>query len=97
MKLKITEHLPVYVSGSEPEIVEFSNARELLELEFVKGHSHQLGFFRYSIHPTSGNIRVPLLAEYNGGEKWIVIGFLDGEVGRLELPVWQSRLIEKEN
>jgi hypothetical protein len=90
-KLKITEHIPAYaLEFAEPEIVEFSNTQELLSIEFVKGHLRQEGFYRFSIRERSSRHRVPLLAEYNGGEKWLVIGFMDGDLSVIDLPEWKS-------
>lgn len=88
--IKITEHIPVYAAGfSEPETVEFRTTDELLSVEFVKCHKQHQGFYRYSIHGKIGRFRVPLLAEYSNGIKWVVIGFLDGDLSGLDLPEWK--------
>ncbi len=87
---RITEHKPIYAIGREVEIVEFSSTDELLKIDFVNSHSHQDDFYRYSINRSSYNVRIPLLAEYNKGEKWIVIGFLEGDIDGIKLPEWKS-------
>jgi hypothetical protein len=48
--LKITEHIPAHLlKFTERETVEFNNTNELLNIEFVKSHLHQEGFYRFSI------------------------------------------------
>lgn len=85
---RITEHKPVHNSGTGAETVEFNSTKELLSIDFVNGHSRHPDFYRYSIH-RSADIRIPLLAEYENGKKWIVIGFLEGDVNKIELPDWK--------
>jgi hypothetical protein len=92
---KITEHIPVYVTGIEAETTTCNSTGELLEIDYVKSHLKQPGFYRYTIHRSSSNNRIPLLAEYNNGEKWLVIGFLDGDFAKIELPAWENNLAEK--
>jgi hypothetical protein len=85
--LKITEHIPVVALGfSQAETIEFKTTHDLLAIDFVGSHSKRDGFNRYSIHGRSGNMRVPLLVEYNEGAKWLVLGFLDGDFSGLDLP-----------
>jgi len=86
---RITEHKPVYARGLEAETVEFLSKEQLLNIDFVKSHSHQEGFYRYSINRTSYNVRIPLLAEYSKGEKWLVIGFLEGDIDKIDLSDWK--------
>jgi len=84
---KIIEHKPVYSSCSEVEIAEFQSTEELMEIDFVKGYSRHPDFSRYSIKRDS-QIRTPLLAEYQNG-KWMVVGFLVGDVHSIQLDDWK--------
>jgi hypothetical protein len=88
---KLIEHLPVYASHKEAEEIEFNTTEELLDIDFVKAHSRQAGFYRYSIKHDPESIRTPLLAEYENGRKWIVIGFLYGkDLEKIKLDNWIS-------
>lgn len=87
---KIIEHKPVYAPHIEVETIEFFSTEQLLEIDFVKGHSKQRGFYRYSIKRDLKSARIPLLAEYDDGRKWIVIGFLQGDVFKIDLPDWEQ-------
>lgn len=96
--LKITEHIPVHAFGfSEAQTLDFHTTEELLSIDFVKSHIKQEGFSRYSIHVRSGKIRAPLLAEYNNGKQWFVIGFLDGDLTNVVLPEWKPIATEIAN
>ena len=88
--LKLTEHTAIHRSKGDTEAILFNSAKELLKINFVRSHSKQDGFFRYSIHRSSGEHRIPLLAEYKNGEKWVIIGFIDGDISKLELPDWKN-------
>lgn len=88
--LKLTEHTAIHTSKGEPEAILFNSTKELLKINFVKSHSKQDGFFRYSVHRSAGDFRIPLIAEYKNGERWIIIGHIDGDVSKLELPDWKN-------
>jgi hypothetical protein len=87
--LKITAHKPVYVADADVDIREFNDIADLLSMDFVQSHVKQPGFFRYSILRSADQIRIPLLAEYHNGDKWLVIGFVEGDVSALNLPEWR--------
>lgn len=90
---KLIEYLPASVSRKEAEEIEFNTTEELLQIDFVKAHNRQTDFHRYSIKREPGGIRIPLLAEYEHGNKWIVIGFLKGgDLNSIELPEWKSNV-----
>lgn len=80
----------VYAAGFDPESITFSSLDDLLEIDFVKSHTRQAGFYRYSLNRSSGTVRNPLLAEYQNGKKWFVIGFIEGDISLLDLPDWKN-------
>lgn len=89
---KITEHKSVYSSCFETETVEFNSTEDLIKIDFVRGYSQHPEFRRYSIK-RDAHIRIPLLAEYRNG-KWMVVGFLEGDVNSINLPDWQPASVE---
>lgn len=82
--MKVTQHIPGFVSGVEPERHEVSSQEDLLNLEFVKRQRSYEGFHRFSLSENC------LMAEFKGGKEWWVIAFLDSTEG-IDLPVWKSQ------
>lgn len=65
----------------------FSTKEELLAFPWCAQWSEDPGFHRYSIaHRPSYRM---LMAEYDQGLRWNVIGYIEGE-GRLDLPTWSN-------
>jgi hypothetical protein len=89
LKIK-KKNLAYAMDLSEPETAEFSNKEELLQIGFVKCHLHQEGFYRFSICGGSYRYHVPLIAEYNRGAKYLVIGFIDGDLSTMDLPEYTT-------
>lgn len=88
----IKQHRPAYFSGFENKVVLFEDVVELLEIEFVKNFSRQEGFVRYSQtdqEASYGSRSVMLMAEYNDGYSWWVVGYLDSPVKGL--PHWTPK------
>ena len=85
----LTAHEPVYFTDMERETLEFDNTEELFTIDFVRSHAIQPGFFRYCILKSAEQVRAPLLAEYEGGDKLVVIGFIEGDINNLDLPEWK--------
>lgn len=86
---KIIQHIPNYCDRFEPRSVEFSTLSELLSIDFVQRFRNLNNFYQFSI----SNNR--LMAEYENGYKWFVVGFLDEQFK--ELPKWEpKRNLEKE-
>jgi hypothetical protein len=65
--------------------VEFDTIKQLLAILFVMNFSEQPGFFKYSVD-RSGDEPF-LMAEYQNGTIWYVVGVLDKDV---DLPDWKS-------
>lgn len=59
----------------------------LKSVSFVKRHMSIEGFYRLSMVRSDG--KRTLMAEYNEGKSWYVIGFFDKDVP--ELPEWKSK------
>lgn len=81
--MKIIQHFPSYCDGFEPEQAEFNSTEELLNIEWVKSFSEHKDFYRYSV--SDGN---HLMAEYEQGYKWWVIGRLSPTT---DLPKWEAK------
>ena len=83
---EIIQHIPNFCSGIEPDEKTFSTKEELLDVWFVKNYTESPGFFRMEID--RDNDRNTLMAIYNGGKTWWVVGFIFGDVSFLDLKEW---------
>lgn len=82
----LEQHIPSFCEGFEPKIGDFKNLQELLEIDFVKDWSKKKDFYRYSL--SSAN----LMAEFNKGNKWYVIGYLRNYgIDLSNLPRWEAK------
>jgi len=81
---RIRQHRPAFVTGFENEVVKFNTAEELLEIEFVKNFSRNDNFYRYSLGSGA------LMAEYEDGYEWWVIGHIDN-AEEVNLPMWMPK------
>ena len=87
---RIRQHIPGYVSGVESALTPFDTLEGLLSIPWVsawtKDHPQAPDkFHRFVIDNKDGNNRWTLMAEFNAGRNWWVVGFLDHKV---ELPIW---------
>lgn len=89
--MKIKQHIPNFCAGFEPKVEKFKNLEELLNIEWVKHFSELKKFYQYSVSD-----RCRLMAEYDDGYSWYVIGYLD--IGLFEsmpqLPEWVAKYKE---
>lgn len=85
--MQIRQHIPGFVSGFEPKVAAFSSLQELTDLDFVKTFAQEPNFERFSIGKRKSGDEFVMLAEFNGGANWWVVGFLDGDV---DLPRWDE-------
>jgi hypothetical protein len=91
----IKQHIPNFVSGFDPVTTEFETLDELLSLDFVKRFNDgDNSFYRFSVNDYS--TRVHLMAEYDEGRKWWVVGYIYGiakdDIG---LPQWKPNKGDK--
>ena len=91
---KITQHRPSYFSGFEIQTFDFNSIEELLEIHFVKNFNAEFNskFFQYSYSEYSDEPtkKFVLLAEYNEGKEWWVIGYVDDNEIIKTLPKWEK-------
>ena len=83
----IRQHRPAFFEGWENEVVNFNTVEELLAIPFVKNFSDQPNFDKYSI--SKSDMGDMLMAEYDGGLIWWVVGHLK-EAEDLQIPVWND-------
>lgn len=78
--MKIRQYRPAFFEGFEIETAEFSTVEELESIPFVKRHTNAGDHHRLSL--TKDNT---LMAEFEGGKRWLVVGFI--AEGRPDLPL----------
>lgn len=93
---KILQHRPGFFDSDNPQQeIEFSTLEELLKIKFVKKFTNRADFYQFSI---SRKLTSPtLMAEYDNGYKWWVIGFLINtkEEIKNQLPAWKPKYKDK--
>jgi len=84
----IRRHVPNCVDmDDECNPIEFSTVEELLDISFVKSFKDYDDFHKFSI---ADRFNGPsLMAEYNKGKKWWVIGHID-DASSIDLPDWKA-------
>jgi hypothetical protein len=82
----ITQYRPAYFAGFENEVVAFDTIDALLAIPFVANFRTVDGFHRYSVWCEDG-APARLMAEYETGRRWLVVGTFDGEAPCL--PNWE--------
>jgi len=80
----LTQHRPAYFSGYEDEKFEFETLYELNQLEWVKGFAAHDGFCGWQI--ARDEERLALMATYEQGTRWFVVGYLEKDIQHL--PDW---------
>jgi hypothetical protein len=95
---KITQYRPAFVTGFENDVREFNSLKELFGIEWVENFSLSGGikdtsFYRYSYDHYSDykDKEYTLMAEYNDGYEWWVIGFVNDNQIIKELPIWKPK------
>lgn len=83
---KIVQHLPSYVSGFDREVSYFDTIDELLNISWVLKAKEVEYFHRYSISKEHY-----LMAEFNDGFIWWVIGEISVEKIELPLPLFTPK------
>lgn len=81
---QIKQHVPAFVTGYEPEIVDFADLPDLLQIPFVKRYSDSPDFNGYAMN--DGH----LMAISMNGLEWRVVGYLK-EWKEIRLPQWKAK------
>ncbi len=86
--MKITQHIPGFVQTDDPpETAEYASAAELLAVPFVhRWTTVKPGFHQFSSSRRNQMTRPYLMAEFDEGRVWYVVGFMDGDLP--DLPEW---------
>jgi hypothetical protein len=77
--IKVRQHVPGFVLGTEPQEAMVATVKDALELDFVKSWKDKPKpdpFHQYSISKHHGN-KWTLMAEYDEGRNWFVIAYLE--------------------
>jgi hypothetical protein len=87
---KFRQHVPNFVDIDEDqkEAGEFHSQEELLAHPWIASWAQEKGFFRYSLSPQGRGYETHLMAEFDEGKKWWVLGYLSDTEG-LSLPKWK--------
>lgn len=95
----IKQYIPLYFSGVENKENTFGSLKELLNIEWVDNFRklpnrqinpkfHQYSISKYSDHKGYEYI---LIAEYENGHVWWVIGYVDKNDIIKELPIFKAK------
>lgn len=75
MKNKIKQHIPDYITGLKPKIIEFENFNEIEKLPWVENFSKHPKFEKFKISED-----LNLIARFNNNKEYIV-GTFDNKDG----------------
>jgi hypothetical protein len=81
----IKQHLPPFITGMDRVVASFDTLDDLLAIPFVAKFARGPGFRRFSLGPYVDTVM--LLAEYDGGVRWWVVGYISGDPP--DLPAWR--------
>jgi len=88
---KIKQYRPNLVTTTEEnKIVSFETTEELLNIDFVKNFSNRDNFYRFSLSIDNYFNQHSLMAEYDEGREWWVVGFIDNPL-EVNLPKWMPK------
>lgn len=91
----IKQYRPAFFTGFENVIKTFSTLEELYAIEFVANFKDPRSgtFYRYSLSREQGSSEYPhvLMAEYQEGYVWYVIGYIDESEIAKQIPAWQGK------
>lgn len=79
--MKVTEHIPGFVSGYEPRVEEVAGVPEMLALPWIAEKTTSPRFHRFSRSEEC------LMTEYDGGASFYVTAFMSPSP-RGGLPIW---------
>jgi hypothetical protein len=84
---EIRQHIPSFIDGVDPLTIPFETVAELLDIPFVKNFIDGMAwpFYRFSFCPDIS----ALMAEYQLGQHWFVVGFIRDPLPGEPLPIWQ--------
>jgi hypothetical protein len=94
---KIRQYRPAFFDGFENQTVEFNSIEELIKIDWVDGCTKEIGgkydkkFHQFSICKERGDTESTLMAEYNDGFTWWVVGFIDDEEIIKNMPTWVAK------
>ena len=86
----VRQYFPAFYSGFEEKESKFNSIEDLLKIDWIKKWSETPNFYRYSISRLDYREQFiyALMAEYEGGCHWFVIGYIDKYDLIKELPNW---------
>jgi hypothetical protein len=87
---RIKQHIPNFASGIEPDVLDFSTKDELLKIWFVESYSKDPDFSSFALSDYVEGV-VLLMAIYDKGKRWRVIGYITGEnIYSLDFKKWKE-------
>lgn len=90
--MKITRHVPTFCEGFAQFEHNATDFDGLLSAEWIKNIKQQDKFYKFSFTKyLSGNDVFILMAEFEEGKRWWVVGFIqDCKMEDINLPEWRT-------
>lgn len=96
---QIKQYRPAFFTGFENEVKEFNSLEELLAVDNFKKLPANISsnkeldprFHQFSISTLSGEFPHILMAEYEGGKVWWVVGYINENEIVKQLPSWAAK------
>jgi hypothetical protein len=88
---QIKQYRPAFMELGEKICAPFETVDDLMAIPFVSGFRNEPGFYRFSLFGREDGsmpgAAVSLMAEYDSGRRWLVIGTIEGTSP--DLPLWE--------
>lgn len=82
---EIKQHFPAFCEGFDAKLERIESAADLDSIEWIRSWREDPGFYRFSVTRDPDYLKL-LMAEFDQGRKWYVVGILSNDLP--DLPAW---------
>lgn len=86
----IKQYIPNSFAGVKGKSQEFYTLDQLMSIDFVDAFKAAPEFYQFSINKNYTASEDVLLAEFENGDSWFVVGYISGNGVGLDLAVWDK-------
>jgi len=85
---ELKQHIPPFFDGFEPKLERIETAADLDGVDWLQSWRRHPDFYRFSVSREAGRMKL-LMAEFEKGRKWYVVGILSNDLP--DLPAWVAK------
>jgi hypothetical protein len=83
--IELKQHIPAFFEGFDAKLERIENVADLDGIDWLQSWRRHPDFYRFSVSRDAGRMKL-LMAEFDQGRKWYVVGILSNDLP--ELPEW---------